>query len=36
VQPKGTKLEGNKRLLRIPVEADYGGSEFIVDLAPAS
>jgi len=36
VQPKGTKLEGNKRLLRIPPEADYGGSEFIVDMLPAS
>jgi 8-oxo-dGTP pyrophosphatase MutT (NUDIX family) len=36
VQPKGTKLEGNKRLLRIPAEADYGGSEFIVDMLPAS
>ncbi|PPQ29647.1 NUDIX hydrolase [Rhodopila globiformis] len=36
VQPKGTKLEGNKRLLRIPPEADYGGSEFIVDVLPAS
>jgi 8-oxo-dGTP pyrophosphatase MutT (NUDIX family) len=36
VQPKGTKLEGNKRLLRIPPEADYGGSEFIVDMMPAS
>ena len=36
VQPKGTKLEGTKRLLRIPEEAGYGGSEFIVDLLPAS
>jgi 8-oxo-dGTP pyrophosphatase MutT (NUDIX family) len=36
VQPKGTKLEGGKRLLRIPVEAGYGGSEFIVDFMPAS
>jgi 8-oxo-dGTP pyrophosphatase MutT (NUDIX family) len=36
VQPKGTKLEGSKRLLRIPEEAGYGGSEFIVDLLPAS
>jgi 8-oxo-dGTP pyrophosphatase MutT (NUDIX family) len=35
VQPTGTKLEGSKRLLRIPPEADYGGSEFIVDFAPA-
>ena len=36
VQPKGTKLEGGKRLLRIPEEAGYGGGEFIVDFAPAS
>jgi 8-oxo-dGTP pyrophosphatase MutT (NUDIX family) len=36
VQPRGTKLEGSKRLMRIPVEADYGGSEFIVDFVPAS
>jgi 8-oxo-dGTP pyrophosphatase MutT (NUDIX family) len=36
VQPKGIKLEGNKRLMRIPEEADYGGSEFIIDFVPAS
>jgi 8-oxo-dGTP pyrophosphatase MutT (NUDIX family) len=36
VQPVASKLEGTKRLLRIPVEADYGGSEFVVDMAPAS
>ena len=36
VQPKGTKLEGTKRLMRIPEEADYGGSEFIVDFMPGS
>jgi 8-oxo-dGTP pyrophosphatase MutT (NUDIX family) len=36
VQPKGTKLEGTKRLMRIPEEADYGGSEFVVDFLPAS
>jgi 8-oxo-dGTP pyrophosphatase MutT (NUDIX family) len=36
VQPKGTKLEGTKRLMRIPEEAGYGGSEFIVDFLPAS
>jgi 8-oxo-dGTP pyrophosphatase MutT (NUDIX family) len=35
VQPKGTKLEGAKRLMRIPEEAGYGGSEFIVDYVPA-
>jgi 8-oxo-dGTP pyrophosphatase MutT (NUDIX family) len=36
VQPQASKLEGTKRLLRIPVEVDYGGSEFEVDMAPAS
>jgi len=36
VQPKGTKLEGTKRLMRIPEEAGYGGSEFIIDFLPAS
>ncbi|HEY4175041.1 MAG TPA: hypothetical protein VGM42_18570 [Rhodopila sp.] len=36
VQPKGTKLDGTKRLMRIPAEADYGGSEFIVDFMPGS
>jgi 8-oxo-dGTP pyrophosphatase MutT (NUDIX family) len=36
VQPKGTKLEGTKRLMRIPEEADYGGSEFIIEFMPAS
>ncbi len=36
VQPRASKLGGTKRLLRIPVEADYGGGEFIVDMAPAS
>ncbi len=36
VQPKGTKLEGSKRLMRIPEEAGYGGSEFIIDFLPAS
>jgi 8-oxo-dGTP pyrophosphatase MutT (NUDIX family) len=36
VQPRGTRLEGTKRLLRIPAEAGYGGSEFIVDMPPAS
>lgn len=36
VQPKGTKLEGTRRLLRIPEEAGYGGSEFIVDFMPGS
>ncbi len=36
VQPRGTKLEGTKRLLHIPEEAGYGGSEFIVEFMPAS
>ena len=36
VQPKGSKLDGSKRLLRIPQEADYGGTDFIVDFMPAS
>ncbi|HBK07763.1 MAG TPA: NUDIX hydrolase [Acetobacteraceae bacterium] len=36
VQPKGTKLESGKRLMRIPEEAGYGGTEFIVDYMPAS
>ena len=33
---EGTKLEGSKRLMRIPEEADYGGSEFIIQYEPAS
>lgn len=36
VLPKGTKLEGNRRLMRIPEEAGYGGSEFVIDFMPAS
>jgi 8-oxo-dGTP pyrophosphatase MutT (NUDIX family) len=36
VQPKGTKLESGKRLMRIPAEADYGGTDFVVDYLPAS
>jgi len=36
VQPHPVKVDGTKRLLRIPAEADYGGSEFVVDLPPAS
>ena len=36
VQPKGIKLEDGRRLMRIPEEAGYGGSEFIVDYMPAS
>jgi len=36
VQPRSTKLEDGRRLLRIPAEADYGGSEFVVEMPPAS
>jgi 8-oxo-dGTP pyrophosphatase MutT (NUDIX family) len=36
VQPKPIRAEGTRRVLLIPAEADYGGSEFIVDLPPAS
>ena len=36
VQPKGTRLDDGRRLMRIPEEADYNGSEFIVDYMPAS
>lgn len=36
VVPEATKLQGRQRLMRIPAEADYGGSEFVIDLPPAS
>jgi 8-oxo-dGTP pyrophosphatase MutT (NUDIX family) len=36
VLPDVTNIEGTRRVLRIPIEADYGGSEFLVDLPPAS
>jgi len=36
VLPHSTKLEGGRRLLRIPAEADYGGAEFVVEMPPAS
>jgi len=36
VLPRSTKLEGGRRLLHIPAEADYGGSEFVVEMPPAS
>ena len=36
VQPRATKLDATRRKLLIPIEAGYGGSEFIVDLPPAS
>ena len=36
VQPKPEKIDATRRKLTIPAEAGYGGSEFIVDLPPAS
>ncbi len=36
VQPRSTRIDGTRRKLLIPIEAGYGGSEFIVDLPPAS
>ena len=36
VLPRATKLDATRRKLLIPLEAGYGGSEFIVDLPPAS
>ena len=36
VLPRATKLDATRRKLLIPIEAGYGGSEFIVDLPPAS
>ena len=36
VQPRSEKLEGTRRMLHIPAEADYGGSTFMIDLPPAS
>ncbi|MBS0640887.1 MAG: NUDIX hydrolase [Acetobacteraceae bacterium] len=36
VLPRSTKLADGKRLLHIPAEADYGGSEFVVAMPPAS
>ena len=36
VLPRSTKLDDTRRKLLIPEEAGYGGSEFIVDLPPAS
>lgn len=36
VQPKGTKLEDGRRQMRIPAEADYDGTEFIISYLPAS
>jgi 8-oxo-dGTP pyrophosphatase MutT (NUDIX family) len=36
VQPKSAPLDDGRRKLIIPVEAGYGGPEFIVDIPPAS
>ena len=36
VQPVATRIDGTRRLLRIPIEAGYGAAEFIVDVPPAS
>lgn len=36
VQPKSAKVDDLRRKLIIPVEAGYGGPEFIVDIPPAS
>lgn len=36
VQPQMLRADGPRRLMRIPAEADYGGSEFLVEMPPAS
>ena len=36
VQPRSTKIDATRRKLLIPLDAGYGGSEYIVDLPPAS
>jgi 8-oxo-dGTP pyrophosphatase MutT (NUDIX family) len=36
VLPEVVRLEGHRRLLRIPIEAGYGAAEFMVDNLPAS
>ena len=36
VQPRVIKMDGARRTLVIPVEAGYGGPEFIVDNPPSS
>jgi len=36
VLPQVSKLDGLRRHMRIPLEADYGGEEFVIDLPPAS
>ncbi len=36
VLPDVARIDGNRRLLRIPIEAGYGSAEFMVDNPPAS
>jgi 8-oxo-dGTP pyrophosphatase MutT (NUDIX family) len=36
VLPEVSKIDGARRLLRIPIEAGYGAAEFLVDNPPAS
>jgi len=36
VLPDVSNIDGTRRVLRIPIEAGYGASEFLVDLPPAS
>jgi len=36
VQPKASRIDDTRRKLLIPIEAGYGGPEFIVDVPPAS
>ncbi len=36
VLPEVTKIDGTRRVLRIPIEAGYGAAEFMVDNPPAS
>jgi 8-oxo-dGTP pyrophosphatase MutT (NUDIX family) len=36
VLPEVERIEGARRLLRIPIEAGYGAAEFLVDVPPAS
>jgi len=36
VLPEATKIDGTRRVLRIPIEAGYGAAEFMVDNPPAS
>lgn len=36
VLPEVTRIDGTRRVLRIPIEAGYGAAEFMVDIPPAS